>query len=173
MYRRCIIMSRFDKNTFLFAWLCLVWIAGLSLGFVAARFYGDPFVACIQLAPASKPAFFGCLAVNVLPLLISACAVFFIRAIAYPLCFFRGVCLGLGMGAIACSYCDAGFLMAGLLQFSVVLFTPFFLWYFCRRLELGNYRFHHDTFMCLVVGFVVAGLDAWMVSPFLLEVINI
>ena len=172
MYRRCLFMSRFDKNIFLPAWLYLVWIAGLSLGFVAARFYGDAFDAYIQVAPASCPAFFGCLAVNVLPLLISACAVFFLRSIAYPICFFRGIFLGLGMGAIARNYNHAGFILGGLLMFSMILFTPFQLWFFCRRLEFGSHGFRRDTLLCLVVGVMVAGLDTWLVSPFLLEVIN-
>ena len=172
MYKRCCFMSRFDKNIFLLTWLYLVWIAGLSLGFFADRFYGDAFDVYIQEAPASCPSFSGCLAVNVLPLLISACAVFFLRSIAYPICFFRGIFLGFGIGAIARGYNCAGFLLGGLLLFSIILFTPFLLWFFCRRLEFGSHSFRRDMLLCLVVGIVVAGLDAWVVSPFLQEVIN-
>ena len=172
MYQRCFCVGCFDKNAILWLRLCLVWLAGLSLGFIAVRFYGDSLEAYIQKAPAVAPDFIGCLAINALPLLISACAVFFFQAIVYPLCCLRGFITGLGLGSIAISYCGAAYMMAGLLQFSMILFTPFLLWFFHRRLELGERYLRRDYGLCFGIGLIIACTDVWMVSPFLLEVIN-
>lgn len=172
MYHRCFDTSRFDKNTFLRAGICLVWIAGLSLGFCAARSYGDTYEAYILQAPDSLPSFFGVLSVNVLPLLISACAVFFFRSISFVLCLLRGILLGLGLGVIAVSYGGAGFLMSGSLLFSLLASTPVFFWYLCRRLEHGIRSFRRDTVICLLTGLVLSLLDIWVVSPFLREIMN-
>lgn len=172
MYQRCFEMSHLDKNIILRTWLCLVWIAGLSLGFCAARSYGDSFAAFIKMTPDVVPSFWGALSVNVLPLLISACAVFFLRSIVFPICFFRAVSFGLGLGLIALSYSGAGLMMSGLVMFSALLFAPVLLWYWCRRLELGRRLFRHDTVLCLLIGLFIAGMDVWMVSPFLREVMN-
>lgn len=170
MYHRCFLMSRFDKNTFLLAGLCLVWIAGLSLGFCAARSYGDAYEAYILQVPDSLPSFLGMLSINVLPLLISACAVFFLRSIVFVLCFVRGVCLGVGLGVIAASFHSAAFLVSGLLLFSLIAFSPVFFWYMCRRLEQGSQSFLLDTFVCVLIGLVLLLMDIWIVSPFLCEV---
>lgn len=172
MYTRCIEMSRFDQNTFLRARLCLVWAAGLSLGFLADRFYGDALNACVALAPAGAASVWGALTVNVLPLLISACAVFFVPAAIFPLCLFKGMCMGLGLGAVAAVYSGAGWMMSGLLMFSSLSFAPVLLWYWIRRLELGSRLLRQDTLLCLAAGLAVAGVDGWLVSPFLREVIN-
>ena len=172
MHQRCLEMSCFDKNTFLRAWLCLVWIAGLSLGFYAARLYGDAFDACLQLAPDSVPSFWGALSVNVLPLMISACAVFFFRSMLYPLCFVRSFCVGLGLGTMVSVFSSAGWMMSGLLMFSSLLFTPVLFWYWCRRLERGADSIRQDTLICFGIGLAVTMADVWMVSPFLREVMN-
>lgn len=172
MYTRCVEMSRFDQNTFLRIKLCLIWAAGLSLGFLANRFYGDTLNACVALAPARAASVWGALSVNVLPLLISACAVFFIPAAVFPLCFGKGLCIGLGLGAVAAVYSSAGWMMSGLLMFSAVSFAPVLFWYWMRRLELGVRRIRQDTLWCLMAGLLVAGADVWFISPFLQEVMN-
>lgn len=172
MYLRCATMSRFDKNTFLRAGLCLVWIAGLSLGFYAARLYGDALCASVLLAPGQTPTFWGALSVNVLPLLISACAVFFLRTMLFPICFFRALYVGLGLGAMVSVYSSAGWMMSGLLMFGALVFSPVLLWYWCSCLEHGRDSIRQDTFVCLGIGLVIALADLWMVSPFVREVIN-
>ena len=172
MYTRCIEMSRIDENTFLRIRLCLTWAAGLSLGFFADRFYGDALNACVALAPARAASLWGALSVNVLPLLISACAVCFTPAAVFPLCFGKGLCMGLGLGAVAAVYSGAGWMMSGLLMFSAVSVAPVLFWYWMRRLELGVRQIRQDTLWCLIAGLAAAGLDAWVVSPFLREVMN-
>lgn len=172
MHQRCFAIRRFDKNTFLLCQLCLVWIAGLSLGYAAARFCGDALNACVTLSVAGTPTFFGALSVNFFPLLISACAVFFYRSLAFALCFFRGVLLGLGFGAVCSAYQGAGLMVTVLLMFSAVVFAPVMLWYFCRRIRSGKLSFGRDTLWCLMLSLVTAIADVWIVSPMLLEIMN-
>lgn len=165
-------ICHFDKNTFLRSRLCLIWIVGLSLGFAAARSYRDIYDGYVQMACFDSPTFFGCLAVNVLPLLISACAVFYLRNSVYPICLARGLCVGLGLGVVVHCYSGAGMMVSCLLMFSALVFAPVFLWYWCRRLEFGNHFFSSDTVVCLMIGILVAAVDTWMVSPLLREIIN-
>lgn len=172
MHRRRFEMTRFDKNTFLLCQLCLVWIAGLSLGYAAARFYGDAFESCVPLCVTTSPTFFGSLSVNVFPLLISACAVFFYQAIAFPLCFVRGLILGIGFGAVCGAYRGAGLMMTVLLMFSAVVFAPVMLWYYCRRLLWGKQSFRQDTVFCMLICLAAATVDIRIVAPMLREIMN-
>lgn len=163
-------MSRFDKNTLLRAGIFLVWAAGLSLGFMAVRFYGDALCDSVQLAPAKLPTFFGCLAVNGLPLLISALAVFFHRSALYAVALVRGFTLGLGLMAVGASYAGAGLMMSGLLLFSSLAYGPVLLWYWCRPFTPGS-DFFRDTLVCVLVGLAVCAADVWIVSPLLREIV--
>ena len=164
-------MSRFDKNSFLLALLCGIWIAGLTLGFFAARLYGDTLDACMLLAPSIPVLLSGFFPVIVFPLLISACAVILFRCALYPICFLRSFFFALTLGSTAAVYGDAGLLMAGLLMFSSVLFSPVLLWYWWRRLEMGPDSIGSDTLACLLIGLGIGAVDSWVVSPFLAEIV--
>lgn len=172
MYIRHFHVSRFDKNSFLLVLLCTIWVAGLALGFFAARFYGATLDACMTLAPARSLSFSGVLAVIVFPLLISACAVIIFRCALYPICFLRGISFGLTLGSIAAVFGSAGFLMTGLLMFSAVLYAPVLLWYSWRRLEMDRICFGSDTLVCLLIGLVIGLVDMLVISPFLAEVMT-
>lgn len=163
-------MSRFDRNAFLRAGIILVWAAGLSLGFAAARSYGDALCDSVQMAPAKQPTFFGALAVNGLPLLISALAVFFHRSALYVVALLRGFCLGLGLMAVSASYAGAGLMMSVLLLFSSLAYGPVLLWYWCRAYTPES-DFCRDTLVCGLVELVICAADVWIVSPLLREIV--
>lgn len=149
------------------------WFAGLSLGFWAARLWGDTLVSLVAAAGAVKLSFPGALAATVLSLLLSACAVFlFHRFGAYAVCLLRGLGLGLMLGAVLAAYGSGGLLLSVLLLFSRLSYSPVLLWYLWRRICLGNGQFQRDTVVCLVLGLAVAAVDYLVVSPFLAVAIS-
>ena len=142
-----------------------VWLAGLSLGLLADRFYGDCYEPLIFLAGRSEPFFTDVCLVTILPLLLSAFAVIlFHRFGACLACFLRGVTIGFFLGILTEA---GGAWLAVLLLFSGLCFCPMLLWYLWRRFigDLRNAR--RDFCICFLAGLCLAAMDTWVVAPFL------
>ena len=170
MYRRSCVMSNFDKNTFLPAAVVLIWVAGLSLGVIADRLYGEAYRACLLLTPYQLPDFFGSVSIRLLPLLISAYAVSFCPLLLLGIVLFWGMLTGLGISAVAVLYAGAGGMMSGLLLFGLLLQGPVLLWYWLYG--GGGQKFRRDTVCCLGIGIIISWLDQAVVAPLLLEIVT-
>lgn len=158
---------RFRSTTDLIpgATLLGVWLAGLSLGLLADRFYGDCYELLIFPAGRSAPLFSDACLATILPLLLSAFAVFFFHRFGACLaCFLRGLTMGFFLGVLMAA---GGAWLAVLLLFSGLCFCPVLLWYLWRRLigDLRNAR--RDFGICLLAGLCLAAVDTWVVAPFL------
>ena len=142
-----------------------VWLAGLSLGLLADRFYGDCFGSLVFPAGEALLSFGNACMVTILPLLLSAFAVLFFHCCgAFAAAFLRGVSLGFFLGLLM----DAGGVwLAVLLPFSGLFFCPVLLWYLWRRLLMGLRDARRDFCDCLLVGLFLAAVDTWVVAPFL------
>ena len=78
-----------------------VWLAGSSLGLWAARFYGDDYGSLVLQAGETALSFPSACVVTLLPLLLSAFAVFFFhRPGVYGACLLRGISLGFFLGIL-------------------------------------------------------------------------
>lgn len=162
---------RFDTNTVLGLKVCAVWFAGLSLGFFAVRFYGDTLVLFLSQAAVSEPGLLDSLSVTVLPLLLSACAVFLFHSLGvYLVCWSRSFLLGLLLGALQLCYGGASVLMAALLLFSSLLYSPVLIWYWWRRLCSGLDGIRMDSAVCLGAALILGVVDFGFISPFLANV---
>ena len=149
------------------------WFAGLSLGFLAARFYGGTLVSLLAQAPEVSASARDVVWMTLLPLIVSVIAVFFFRSGAvYPVCLFWGFCLGFSSGGLLVCYADAGWMMALLLQFSAFLCSPVLLWYWWRRLYLGMRELLWDALGCASAEMAIGAADYWVITPFLTDVIN-
>lgn len=154
--------------------LACFWYAGLSLGLAAARFYGDTMVSLLRLAPAVSGSMMGAFWISLLPLLLSACAVFlFRRAGCYAACLLRGFGLGYVMACIRRCYPGAGLLMSLLLTFSALWGSVILFWYHLRRITLRDADFLRDTAAAAAALCAVAAVDHWFITPFLVDVINL
>lgn len=158
---------RFRSTTDLISGATLlgVWLAGLSLGLLADRFYGDCYESLIFPAGFASLLFFDSCLVTILPLLLSAFAVFFFHRFGACLaCFLRGLTMGFFLGVLMAA---GGAWLAVLLLFSGLCFCPVLLWYLWRRLigDLRNAR--RDFGYCLLAGLCLAAVDTWVVAPFL------
>ena len=142
-----------------------VWLAGLSLGLLADRFYGDCYESLVFSAGRGTLSFPDACLVTILPLLLSAFAVFFFHRFGACLaCFLRGLTMGFFLGVLTAA---GGAWLAVLLLFSGLCFCPVLLWYLWRRLSEGLRTARRDFGYCLLAGLCLAAVDTWVVSPFL------
>lgn len=158
-------LPRFSRSTIPGLILGTIWFAGLSLGILAARFYGDPLGSLVLSAGSADLSFRDACVVTVLPLLFSACAVFFFQRFgAYLACLLRGLGIGFLLGAVSGA---GGALMSLLLMFSGLCYSPVLLLFLWRRLRYGMRGFRRDIFLCLGAGLGLSAVDAFVISPFL------
>jgi hypothetical protein len=142
-----------------------VWLAGSSLGLWAARFYGDAYGPLVLQAGETSLSFVSACVVTLLPLLLSAFAVFFFhRPGVFGACLLRGISLGFFLGVFSAV---GGLWLAVLLLFSGLAYSPVLLWYLWRRLELGLGGAGMDCLWCGLAGILLAAADTWLVAPFL------
>lgn len=161
-----------SRNTILGLALVGIWFAGLSLGFIAARCYGDTLVSYLSQA-VGLPASVVTPVITLLPLLISALAVMILHpGFLYAICFLRGAILAMMLQALTACFDGGAYLAAAFLMFSGLVFSPVLLWYWWRRLCLHMESFVPDTLVCAAIGFGIGLFDYWFVSPFLMDVIN-
>ena len=158
---------RFRTSTELIPGIALMgaWLAGLSLGLLADRFYGDCYERMVFSAGRSALVFADACLVTILPLLLSAFAVFFFHRFGACLaCFLRGFTMGFFLGVLTAA---GGAWLAVLLLFSGLSFCPVLLWYLWRRFSVGLRDARRDFCYCFLAGLCLAAVDTWVVAPFL------
>ena len=145
--------------------LTLIWWAAVVLGLLTARCCGDRFRLLALQAGAADLRFSCACLVTVLPLFLSAFAVFFFHRFgAYLACAVRGVSIGILMGVLTAA---GGLWLCVLLLFSALGYSPVLLWYLRRRLDMGTPGAFPDALLCLVLGVALSAVDTWVVAPFL------
>ena len=161
---------RFDRSMIPGLALGGVWFAGVSLGLWAARFYGESVMALSLAAGGAALSYWGACVVTMLPLFLSAFAVFFFhRAGAILACAVRSISIGFMLG---CFVMTGGFWLGSLLLFSGLFGSPVLLWFCWRRLSLGMVCFQRDAVCCLVAAAVIAAVDTWVIAPFLAHALS-
>ena len=167
-------LRRLDKNTIREWALIALWIAGSSLGLLAERLFGDAYASFLQPLAGTGPDLGGVFAAAIFPLLLSACAVFLWGAAGcYGMCLLRGVSQGLLLGLIRRCYGTAAPLVALLLAFSGLAVNAVLLFFWLRRLRMGQTDFQKDLSVMLGLGACIALTDHLLIGPFLADVINL
>ena len=147
-----------------------VWFAGVFLGLWTARFYGDSVMALSLTAGGMTVSFLNACLVTMLPVFLSAFAVFFFhRAGAILAGAVRGLTIGFMLG---CFVLTGGFWLAQLLLFSGLCSSPVLLWFLWRRLALGADCFRRDILGALTAAAAIAAVDTWAVAPFLAQALS-
>ena len=146
------------------------WFAGVSLGLWAARFYGDSVRELAIVAGQAELSLRHCLVVTVLPLFLSAFAVlFFHRFGAYLFTLIRGGILGFLLGILTSV---GGLWLVFLLLFSAVAVSPVLLWFFWRRLCMGQDGCRRDLVCAFMTVLGISAVDHWVVAPFLAHALS-
>ena len=165
MYRRVVSFSFADRSMVPGLTLMGFWFAGVSLGLWAACFYGDSVGALALAAGRAELTFGRSCVVTVLPLGLSAFAVFFFHRMgAYLACLVRGMVLGLLLGGLTAV---GGLWLGGLLLFSAVAVSPVILWFLWRRLCLGRDGCRRDFIYAFLCALGITAVDCWVLAPFL------
>lgn len=159
-----------DRSTVPGLALIGVWFAGVSLGLWAACFYGESVGALALTAGRRDLTFWNGCVVTVLPLFLSAFAVFFFhRAGACWVSLIRGFALGFSLGSLTAV---GGLWLGGLLLFSSLAVSPVILWFLWRRLCFGAERFRNDLVYAFLVSLGICAMDIWVVAPFLAHALS-
>lgn len=167
-------LRRLDKNTIREWALIALWIAGSSLGLWVVRFCGDAYASFLQPLAGVGPDLGGVFASAIFPLFMSACAAFLLGAAGcYGMCLIRGLSQGVLLGLIRGCYGAAGPLVALLLTFSALAVNGLLLFFWLRRLRMGNTGFQKDVSLMIGFGVLVGVADYLLVGPFLADVINL
>lgn len=160
---------RTDLNTFLQLKICLVWCAGMSLGLLANRFYGDALAAYIRSSAYLVSDLYTSASSAIFPLVISAIAVFYIRPLLPVLILLEGVLTGSAIVSVSCAYGRGGIIMMPLLLFRCLVCAPVLLWFWLETCgERTDLR--HSLLYCSLLTIGISALDTFIVSPFLREV---
>lgn len=166
-------LRRLDKNTIPELALIALWIAGSSLGFWAACRYGGAYASFLQPLAGNAPDLGGVFASAIVPLLLSASMVFlFGDAGCYGMCLLRGLSQGFLLGLLRMCYGYAAPLMTALLTFSGLTVNAVLLFFWLRRLTLGNAAFREELAVLLGLCACIGAADYLLIGPFLVDVIN-
>ncbi len=170
MHHRVLCFPYFDRSTVPGLTLMGSWFAGVSLGLWAACFHGESVGALALTAGRAELTFGrGCVA-TVLPLFLSAFAVFFFHRMgAYLACLARGMVLGFLLG---CLTAVGGLWLGLLLLFSALAVSPVILWFLWRRLSLGRDGCRRDLVYAFLAAFGITAVDCWVVAPFLARALS-
>ena len=171
--RMCSFRFRLERNTIPGPALCCCWIAGSSLGLVAACFCGDAFASYLVCQPDQIPGLSSALLLSVLPLLLSACAVvLFHPAVCYGFCLLRALGQGMLIAILGRTYGSGTPLLVFLLLFSPLCVNPLLLWYWHRCIREEWRSLVADTAVCGLFCMIIGVLDRLTIAPFLADVIN-
>lgn len=153
--------------------LWLAWILSLILGTLCAAFADPSLLAMMRLAASGRMSIVGVAAACFLPFLISAYAVFIDRP-----GLMAGVCACKAFGFAYCggiarrAFGSAGWLVQPLLQFSSVFTLPLLCCFCLRHISGGKKNAVRDLLICIGLTAALAGIDYFVVSPFLAELID-
>lgn len=165
-----LLLCKFDRTRFrhnMVPGLTLggVWFAGVSLGLLAARFHGEVYGDLARWAGGVRLSFGDACVASMLPLILSAFAVYFFhRCGAVIACGIRGILVGYTLGVL---WAGGGVWLCGLMFFSGLVGSPILLWFLWRRFRLGMLDFRGDWIGCALGCLLLAAVDTWVVAPFL------
>ncbi len=153
--------------------LWLVWLLGLSLGTVLAA-YADPSCFSLMRSAAScRMSIVGLVASVLLPFLFSAYAVTISRPeLVLGICACKAFSFAYCGQIARMAYGTAGWLVQPLLQFTAICTLPVFCGFCLRHIAGGKATARRDLGLCLGLAVLIAGVDYFVVSPFLAGLID-
>lgn len=159
------------RNTLLHLALCT--ILGAAFGVLFSATADRLYLLLMRSAVSTPASIVGLVVVGLVPFLICLLVVSLGRPLLiYPVCFCRVFLYAAGVHAIHLSFGSAGWLMAFLAQFSDFSLIPALIWFALRNLA-GNRKAHlRDILICLSISALVIILDYWVISPFVVKLLD-
>lgn len=153
--------------------LAFCWVFSICLGLHLGSNLDTEIYSLMRMAPGCHVSIVGLMLNLFLPIVISAAAVRYLSPHAIHLLVFgKGLCHGFCMYMILAEFSSAGWLLCRLLMFSdsCLLVPLFVLW--IHQINGYQERLKRDMLNCLVVAFVSAIVDYFMISPLIITAIN-
>lgn len=170
MYDRTRIMIR-DRQL---EWMLTgLWILGLLGGAACASTFAQGWIPMLSDAAGCSVRWSGALGVTIFPLIGSLAAALLLgRKVVWILCPLRSFLLGMTAGAIGLCWGKQAPVMAGMLLFSGLLSSSVLLLLWHSLLCADSRQLRTQTAFLALMQLLIAAADTWIVSPFLVEVIN-
>lgn len=164
----------FNRKCNIRAWvLAVLWILGLGFGGSIASHSEDYIIPLMRTAVNIRVSIVNLLVLQLLPLLISAIAVYFsMPLLIYPLCAFKAVSFGFILGCLGISFGSAGWLIRLLYLFTDTIMTPLLLWYWFKHISGAKLSVYRDNKLLFSAFSFAAVLEYFMISPFLVVLMN-
>ena len=153
--------------------LAIFWIFGLLAGSLTSR-NADTMLAPTMLSAVSGSlSIFGLLTVILLPLLLTATAVFISRpGFLYPVVFLKAFLMAFTGVGLLLTLGSSGWLLRFLLMFSDMLILPP-LWFLWLQIVSGRDRLALYCLLIVIFLVILAGfLDYSLVAPFLADLVT-
>ena len=147
--------------------LFFFWLAGLVIGTLVL--VPDP--PLMRPQPQAGVSIVSAIVTTILPFLLAALAVHINRKkLIWFICFLKAFSFAFCGALIWSSYAGAGWLVRFLLMFTDICTLPVFCWYCIRSFSTAK---RGDLAVCILISLTSAGIDHFVVSPFLAKLITI
>ncbi len=153
--------------------LWLVWFLGLTMGTICARYADPTYYAMMRLAASGRMSIVGLAASVLLPFLISAYAVLIDKpGLLLGVCTCKAFSFGYSGTLARGAFGTAGWLIQPLLQFTQICMIPVLCCFCLRHISGRRSSVKRELAICLVLMAICAGIDYFVVSPFLAKLID-
>lgn len=154
--------------------LALFWGAGLLLGVGLACQAGDSIFSLMRIAASRRVSIVGLFSSILLPFLLSAAAVYLHGAsLLLPVSFLKAFSFGFCAVTVMKAFGSAGWLVCRLLLFSDCCLMPVLFWFWLRHIRGGRRSVKMDMRLCAILIAAVGSIDYFLISPFLMSIIDI
>lgn len=154
------------------SWLALIWCVGMLFGALASLTADISYSSTMHAALFGSLSISGLLAALLLPLLITAFAVYFSKPIwILPLAFLKAFMFAFTATGLMVSFGSAGWLVRLLLMFSDTLVLPILWLVWLLSLESGSDAAFRYCLPAAAFIFLICCFDFTVVAPFLARLI--
>lgn len=148
-----------------------LWAIGLFAG-VCISFACKPHFSLMLSVFYQPVSIVGLLACIYLPLFVSYVSIISHNPIwFFAICLFKAIAFGFCCGFISSTYHTAAWLIRYLFLFSDGSFLFWLLWLWLRFYDLNQESCRHLFFTCCFVGAIIAVVDYFVISPFLVGIL--
>lgn len=160
------------KNSGFF--LALSFLLGVAAGLFLFHYTGDTMLPLMCTAYSGRISIVDLLIPFLLPFSFSAFAVYFSSPRAlYVICFFKTALYFFLSCAVTCSFGGAGWMIRLLFLFSDICFLVLLYWYWMRHISGDRMFSIGECVAFLGAAGLVSGVDYFMITPILRDVLGI
>lgn len=154
--------------------LGVCWSFGLLLGFAYGTNANPLHFQLMRVAAFEHTSIIGLVIVLYIPLLLSALAVnYMCPQMLLLICFVKAFLFAACSGVIAAEFGSSGWLIRFLLQFSDCCAVPLLYLFSIRNISVQKSGIQFDFLLSSIVLLIVGCVDYFVISPFLVRLINI